>query len=124
MSGGVRVSSCKEAWPPLELLKKVAVAQNSIFLNLNQLVIWLSGQDFNRHVRNSWGILSTWHPASDTSRYIPLHLITTQTPVITPFLLYLAALDETGCVTYLSLEHPSPRGLTAVVIVNVTAQIH
>ena len=44
------------------------------------------------------------------SRYIPVHLIATQTSGMTPLLLYWAALGVTECVTYLSLEHPRPPG--------------
>ena len=57
------------------------------------------------------------------SRYIPVRLYATQTPLITPLLLYLAALDVTECVTYLSLEH-LPGRLTDVVIIMLTARIH
>ena len=44
------------------------------------------------------------------SRYISVHPTTTQTSAIKPFLLCEAALGVTGCVTYLSLEHPRPPG--------------
>ena len=57
------------------------------------------------------------------SRYISLHLATAKTSMTRPIFMYWGAVGCDGCVTYLSLEHP-PGGLTAVVIVMVTAQIH
>ena len=57
------------------------------------------------------------------SRHIPVHPTTTQTSAIKLFLPYRAALDITGSVTYLSLQH-LPRRLTDVVIMKLTARIH
>ena len=58
------------------------------------------------------------------SRYISVQLATATTSITTPIFMYWGAVGCDGCVTYMSLGHPPGRGLTVVVIVIVTAQIH
>ena len=109
-------------WSKFWCLKRNEDAKKKRFIGSSDF-IWAIGLRFGRKIfirgcTSRFG--SAWRPIS---RHILVHPTATQISVLKPFLLHWAALNVTGFVTYLSLQH-LPGRLTDVVIMILTARIH